>query len=153
MFSYSWSATGNLLVVEQVFSFFVLWDPLVKKDGTIPFSAVKNMNSPMFGVHIKEGGKDLSSNAVLPWKPPHQQVQALTWRLQGLGQSPQRWLVGETAVHFFMQTYFQVLTKEAFEVASSIKHRWKKQPVAGAGLCLDTSVQLLYQLTITTEEK
>lgn len=105
--------------------------PLVSKDSIIPSSGAKKPNATlMFGDCIKEGGRELSSNAVLPWRPPHHQVLALSWRLQGLGQLPQRWLVGET-VHFFMQTQSHVLTEEVFEVASSIKPRWKNKPLAG----------------------
>ena len=106
--------------------------PLAGKDATIPSSAAKNINATlMFGDRIKESGRDLSSNTVLLWIPPHQQILALTWRPQLLGQLPQRWLVGETAVHFFMQTQPRVLTKEVFEVASSIKHGWKNKLLAG----------------------
>lgn len=106
--------------------------PLVSKDGAIPSSAAKNINATlMFGDCIEESGRDLSSNAVLPWTLPHQQVLAPTWRLQGLGQSSQQWLVGERAVHFFMQTQPSILTKEVFEASSSIKHRWKNKPLAG----------------------
>lgn len=85
----------------------------------------------IFGNCIKESSRVISSNVVLPWRHPHQQVLALTWRLQCPGQSPWWWLVGEMAVHFFMQTQPHILTTEVFEVASSIKHRWKNKPLAG----------------------
>lgn len=106
--------------------------PLLSKDGITPSSAAKNINATlMIGDCVKESSRDLSSDAALPWTSPHQQVLATTWGLQGLGQSPQRWLVDETAVHFFMRTQPHVLTKEAFEAASSVKHRRKNKLLAG----------------------
>lgn len=151
LYSYSYSATGHLLVLGQVFSFFMPW---VNGDNSIPSSAVKKKTpkqqtvngTVMFGGCINEGGREVHNAAVLLWRPPHQQVSRLIWRCKVLGNNPSYdWQVTDRwkAKSFLqMQPGSGFLAKENFAVASSAKPRWKNKPLAGVGLCPDTPAHL-----------